>query len=533
MALLWSLLGFFSLVRGFLPQELTEMLEKWWNALLRPANYSYFHIPDDGISGVTNDLYRVVQLYLIAANLCSAADELVLSRDENEEGITYNLAGDEIVVDTFEGVKVWWTHSTKKVGKDDEQREDNKYTLKMYRKNKDFVMNSYLPHVIANAMEHKRQVQELFLFSNRSHRWDCHTFKHPSTFDTLAMDPCVKSRVKSDLQAFMAGQTFFHKVGRAWKRGYLLYGPPGTGKSSMIAAMANYLKYNIYDLELTQVEDNSTLKDLLVNTTSKSIIVIEDIDCSLELSGQRTQQVPSPGENPKAPLESRVTLSGLLNFTDGLWSCCGDERIIIFTTNHFEKLDPALLRPGRMDMHIHMSYCCFETFKVLSANYLSVNSHPLYSSVQSLLEGGVLITPAQVTEFLFGNKDDPDVALEKLISHMKEIAQEDAKKTGKDAELKAVDVLMKENVEKDLKENREEPRKETPESVNEHVDQGKEGKMENGWDVKKENVDILKEIVDTLKENGVSLDKMVDAFAKALPESTFCKQNRLAMALQV
>jgi hypothetical protein len=93
MALLWSLLGFFSLVRGFLPQELTEMLEKWWNALLRPANYSYFHIPDDGISGVTNDLYRVVQLYLIAANLCSAADELVLSRDENEEGITYNLAG--------------------------------------------------------------------------------------------------------------------------------------------------------------------------------------------------------------------------------------------------------------------------------------------------------------------------------------------------------------------------------------------------------------------------------------------------------
>jgi exonuclease VII small subunit len=136
-----------------------------------------------------------------------------------------------------------------------------------------------------------------------------------------------------------------------------------------------------------------------------------------------------------------------------------------------------------------------------------------------------------VTEVLFGNKDDPDVALEVLINHMKEIAQEDAKKTGKDAELKAVDVLMKENVEKDLKENREEPRKETPENVNEHVDQGKEGKMENSWDAK-ETVDILKEIVDTLKENGVSLDKMVDAFAKALPESTFCNQ-RLAMALQV
>jgi hypothetical protein len=62
--------------------------------MLRPANpYSYFHIPDDRMSGVTNDLYRVVQLYMTAANLCSAADELVLCRDENEEGITYSLAG--------------------------------------------------------------------------------------------------------------------------------------------------------------------------------------------------------------------------------------------------------------------------------------------------------------------------------------------------------------------------------------------------------------------------------------------------------
>ncbi len=94
MTLLWSLLGFFSLIRGFLPLELTDRLEKWWKALLRPANpYSHFHIREDGMFGVTNDLYRVVQLHLIAANLCRAADELDLCRDENEEGITYSLAG--------------------------------------------------------------------------------------------------------------------------------------------------------------------------------------------------------------------------------------------------------------------------------------------------------------------------------------------------------------------------------------------------------------------------------------------------------
>jgi chaperone BCS1 len=51
-----------------------------------------------------------------------------------------------------------------------------------------------------------------------------------------------------------------------------------------------------------------------------------------------------------------VTLSGLLNFIDGLWSSCGGERIIVLTTNHVERLEPALVRSGRMDRHVEMSY---------------------------------------------------------------------------------------------------------------------------------------------------------------------------------
>ena len=56
---------------------------------------------------------------------------------------------------------------------------------------------------------------------------------------------------------------------------------------------------------------------------------------------------------------SKVTLSGLLNFIDGLWSAIGGEGIIVFTTNYVEKLDPALIRGGRMDKHIELSYCGF------------------------------------------------------------------------------------------------------------------------------------------------------------------------------
>ncbi|MED6154728.1 hypothetical protein PIB30_115513, partial [Stylosanthes scabra] len=96
---------------------------------------------------------------------------------------------------------------------------------------------------------------------------------------------------------------------------------------------------------------------------------------------------------------SKVTLSGLLNFIDGIWSACGGERIIIFTTNFVDKLDPALIRRGRMDKHIELSYCGFEAFRVLARNYLDVENHGLFGRIGKLLEE-VNMTPADVAENL-------------------------------------------------------------------------------------------------------------------------------------
>ncbi|GLJ26097.1 hypothetical protein SUGI_0500530 [Cryptomeria japonica] len=81
-------------------------------------------------------------------------------------------------------------------------------------------------------------------------------------------------------------------------------------------------------------------------------------------------------------LRSQVTTSGLLNFTDGLWSCCGEEHIIIFTTNHPDHLDLDLLRSGRMDVHIELSYCKFAAFKILAFNYLRIEHDQLYPLVE-------------------------------------------------------------------------------------------------------------------------------------------------------
>ena len=107
---------------------------------------------------------------------------------------------------------------------------------------------------------------------------------------------------------------------------------------------------------------------------------------------------------------SSHALSGLLNVIDGLWSSCEEERIIVFTTNHKEKLDPALLRPGRMDVHVHLSYCTIDGFKVLASNYLNIKGdHQLYREIEGLLKN-VEVTPAEIAEELL-KRDDLDVSL--------------------------------------------------------------------------------------------------------------------------
>lgn len=161
--------------------------------------------------------------------------------------------------------------------------------------------------------------------------------------------------------------------------------------------MANFLRFDVYDLDLTEVESNNDLRRILLATANRSILVIEDIDCS----GLKDRTISNDDDDKK---KVKITLSGVLNIVDGLWSSVGNERIIVFTTNHKDRLDPALLRPGRMDMHVHMSYCSFSAFKVLVSNYLQIDYHPLLERVRTLIDE-VEITPAEVAEVLMRNKE--------------------------------------------------------------------------------------------------------------------------------
>ncbi|KAK8490382.1 hypothetical protein V6N13_076398 [Hibiscus sabdariffa] len=470
-----------SLLQVMFPPELRFACLKLFNRVFNLfSSYCYFDITEiDGVN--TNELYNAVQLYL-SSSVSINGSRLSLTRALNSSAITFGLSNNDCIVDTFNGVSVLWEHVvTQRQAQTFSWRplpeEKRGFTLRIRKRDKSLILDSYLDYIMEKANEIRRMNQDRLLYTNsrggsldsRGHPWESVQFKHPSTFDTLAMDPAKKQEIMDDLKDFANGQSFYQKTGRAWKRGYLLYGPPGTGKSSMIAAMANYLSYDIYDLELTEVHNNSELRKLLMKTSSKSIIVIEDIDCSINLtnrkknnnnpgtrnyyepemrcgSGSGSGSGPGPGEEGG----NSITLSGLLNFTDGLWSCCGSERIFVFTTNHIEKLDPALLRCGRMDMHIFMSYCSYAALLILLKNYLGYDQSDLDADVLKELAQVVdkaEMTPADISEVLIKNRRSKQRAVTELLEALKTRAERNLK-NGNSREKNSDDIMEEEEQEK-------------------------------------------------------------------------------------
>ncbi|PCH42539.1 AAA ATPase [Wolfiporia cocos MD-104 SS10] len=151
----------------------------------------------------------------------------------------------------------------------------------------------------------------------------------------------VAQRIERDVKAFMERRQWYEDRGIPYRRGYLLHGPPGSGKSSFIQALAGALSYDICLLNLSErgLADDKLIH-LLSNTPERSFVLIEDVDAAFNKRVQTTAD----------GWQSSVTFSGFLNALDGVAS--GEERIIFMTTNHPERLDPALIRPGRVDLAV-------------------------------------------------------------------------------------------------------------------------------------------------------------------------------------
>jgi chaperone BCS1 len=455
-----------TILSTYLPSDVQEYVflgsRNFFNRLLNRLTMTIYEF--EGL--VSNEVYEAVELYL-TTKISDDMLRLKISKVDKDKNIVAAVEKNQELTDYHSGVKIKWIWLSEKgdtktsvYDRSDATcttRSDvRSFQLTFHKKHKETILKSYLPQILEEAKAAKSMNRTIRIhtmdtnnpWSSQVSKWSGVNLDHPASFDTLAMESNMKEMVMKDLKTFVSRRDYYRKVGKAWKRGYLLYGPPGTGKSSLIAAMANYLNFDIYDLELTDIKRNSELRQLLVKTANRSILVVEDIDCTIELQNRVTASSDPPKKDKDAREERLVTLSGFLNFIDGLWSSCGDERIIVFTTNHKEKLDPALLRPGRMDLHIHMSYCTPCTFKQLAINYLGIKDHQLFGDIEDMI-GKTEVTPAEVAEQLSKN-NDPDITLVGLIDFLRIKTKEN-----EEAKIKKIQ-LEKENEEAKIKKLQEE-----------------------------------------------------------------------------
>ena len=262
------------------------------------------------------------------------------------------------------------------------------------------------------------------------------------SFDTVVLDDGHKSDLVADLAGFMTGEAWYAKMGLSYKRGYLLHGPPGTGKTSVILAISNMVKANIYSINLSTILDDSMLDKAFEQIPQRSVVVFEDIDCMGTVAYARDRVradlgPPAPTgaavatvskKNPSTATKTssaadgdggtgdgdnnnnRLTLSCLLNHIDGIGGNHG--RVFVLTTNHPERLDPALVRPGRIDISLRLGMCTGQQLARFFELYYPDVARP---GAFSELPTGVL-SPAEVSATMLKFRQDPDRAIASLFS---------------------------------------------------------------------------------------------------------------------
>lgn len=159
---------------------------------------------------------------------------------------------------------------------------------------------------------------------------------------SVLLPPGLGESLLGDVQEFTRSQQWYLDRGIPYRRGYLLYGPPGCGKSSYIFALAGSLNYNIALLNLNDKGlTDDRLNILLSVVPPRTIVLLEDVDAAFTKEREQKNTYS-------------VTFSGLLNALDGVAST--EERVIFMTTNHLERLDAALVRPGRVDVKLEIGH---------------------------------------------------------------------------------------------------------------------------------------------------------------------------------
>lgn len=169
-------------------------------------------------------------------------------------------------------------------------------------------------------------------------------FHHVSDIPTRPIQSVIlkegqMDRILGFMRQFLENEEAYVNLGLPYRTGLLLYGNPGSGKSSTATAIANELGLNIYYISLSGLDDDDALARAFREVPAYSLAILEDVD-AYNATKSRTDKDSGDSKG--------ITLAGLLNCLDGLNSPHGV--ITVMTTNHIDAIDPALIRPGRIDL---------------------------------------------------------------------------------------------------------------------------------------------------------------------------------------
>lgn len=236
------------------------------------------------------------------------------------------------------------------------------YDFKLYTLNKESCKNTLLEFVKKCIKYIDKNIKPVIspvdsLFANMI------DIIQPSTrtLSDVFISDDIRCELRNSISKFINNKDWFVKHNIPYHYGILLHSAPGSGKTSIARAIANEYGLDMYVCVGGQVSSlidgvRRNIDTLSFNKSKPSIVLFEDIDCD-ESVHSRIGEVISADV---ALMKSKTSIGDMLNTLDGILGL--SNVIYIFTTNHVDKLDPAILRPGRIDLKLHIDYAIPETF---------------------------------------------------------------------------------------------------------------------------------------------------------------------------